>query len=376
MRIGFDAKRAFFNRSGLGNYSRNMIGYLTNLYPGHEYFLFTPKANNSFTFEKDTTAQIIFPKNKFLKAFPSYWRTYALTNELQKFHIDIYHGLSNEIPKNIHKTPVKTVVTIHDLIFLRFPELYKPIDRLIYKKKFRYACQHADKIIAISEQTKEDIIKFFDIDKDTITVVYQGCNPIFYSPVSIEKKEKIRRQFNLPEHFILSVGTLEERKNTLNILKALHKHNIEIPLVLAGKFTPYVNKIKDYMQRHQIQRRVILLDDIDPETLPALYQMSEIFVYPSIFEGFGIPIIEALNSGTPVITTKDGCFKEAGGPDSIYVDTNNIDALAEAIKNVLTNRGLKEKMIEKGYQYALNFREEKITHDLMEVYMQVLQLNV
>ena len=372
MRIGFDAKRAFLNASGLGNYSRNMINYLTKQYPGNEYFMFTPKFAKSFDFVNGDSAQIILPHKIFQKAFPSYWRSYGLSRELKKYNLDVYHGLSNEIPYNIQKSSVKSVVTIHDLIFLRFPTLYKRTDRNIYETKFRHACRNADTIIAISQQTKQDIVTFFGIDESRINVVYQGCNPIFYQKSSHEEKEKIRKKFNLPSQFILSVGTIEERKNTLQIIKALHKHHIDIPLVLAGRFTPYVQKIKAYIRQNQMENRVMLLHEVETASLPALYQMSEVFVYPSVFEGFGIPIIEALNSETPVITTISGCFSEAGGPDSLYVYPQNIDELAEALKRVLSDKELKEKMIKQGSQYALNFREEKIAADLIKVYEQVL----
>ncbi len=371
MRIGFDAKRAFLNASGLGNYSRNMISYLTKQFPDNEYFLFTPKPSDRFDFVEDNVAQTILPQTTFHKTFPSYWRT-NLTGELQKYNLDIFHGLSNEIPYNIQKSPLKSVVTIHDLIFLRYPNLYKRIDRNIYEKKFRYACEHADKVIAISEQTKRDIMDFFGTDESKISVVYQGCNPVFYQKSKQEEQEKIKKKFKLPEQYILTVGTIEERKNTLQIVKALHKHHIDIPLVLAGRLTPYADKIKSYIRENQMKNQVLLLHEVETAELPALYQMSDIFVYPSIFEGFGIPIIEALNSGVPVITSREGCFSEAGGPDSLYVDPENVDELAEAINHILSDNMLQDKMIKKGHEHALNFRKEKIAKDLMAVYKQVL----
>ena len=372
MRIGFDAKRAFLNASGLGNYSRNMITYLTDQYPGNEYFLFTPRSSNRFDFASRKQCHTVLPNSFFQKAFPFYWRTYGLNREMQKYELDIYHGLSNEIPYNISKSSAKSVVTIHDLIFLRFPNLYKRIDRTIYENKFRHACRNADKIIAISEQTKQDIMTFFGTDESRIAVVYQGCNPIFYQKCEPAEKENIKKKFNLPDQFILSVGTIEERKNTLQIVKAIHQHHIDIPLVIVGGFTPYVQNIKAYITKNKMENQVILLHEVDNRSLPAMYQLCDAFVYPSLFEGFGIPIIEALNSGVPVITTTRGCFSEAGGPDSLYVNPENIDELAEAIKSVLTDRDLREKMVEKSRQYVLNFREERIAADLMKVYKHIL----
>lgn len=372
MRIGFDAKRAFLNASGLGNYSRNMIGCLMKEYPGNDYFLFTPRSSQQFESFKNKNAKTILPQTSFHKTFSSYWRTYGLNRELRKYNLDLFHGLSNEIPYNIQKSSVKSVVTIHDLIFLRFPNLYKRIDRKIYEKKFRYACRNANKIIAISEQTRKDIIDFFEIGEQKIEVVYQSCNPVFYQKAGPEEKDKIREKFNLPAEFILSVGTIEERKNTLQIIRALHDHHIDIPLVLAGRYTRYADKIKTYIRKNHMEKQVVLLHEVDTAELPALYLMSNLFVYPSIFEGFGIPILEALNSGTPVISSREGCFSEAGGPYSLYVSPNDSEELGEAIHRILTDKELKNKMIKKGYEYALNFREEKIAGDLMKVYRQVL----
>ena len=373
MKIGFDAKRAFFNRSGLGNYSRNVIQLLSRHYPQNDYFLYTPTKKGAISFipiEQDNI-HISTPKRTLDKLFKSYWRSFRLTGQLEDDKIELYHGLSNELPKNIHKTKIKSIVTIHDLIFIRYPHLYKPIDRQIYYKKFKYSCQIADRVIAISEQTKADLVNFFKIDEDKIDVVYPGCHPIYYNEVSESVKKQIKEKYNLPSQYILYVGTIEERKRLLNIIKALKGIKIDIPLVAVGKPTQYLTKVKKYISENQLEDRIYFYHNILLEDLRVIYQLSEVFVYPSVFEGFGIPILEALNSKTPVITTKGGCFSEAGGKSSIYIDTANIDELQDAIKNVLSNSLLRKKMLADGYEYAQNFREEKIAENLMDVYLKL-----
>ena len=237
MNIGFDAKRAFLNQSGLGNYSRTLIKSLSEYFPDNHYSLFTTKKNNS-DFSTFLSAQknisIIQPEKFLDKKITANWRSYTITELLTKRKADVYHGLSNELPFNIKQFNGKKIVTIHDLIFLRYPKLYSLIDRNIYNKKFRSACELADVIIATSEQTKNDIIEFYSVDSEKIKVVYQSCNQAFYNKTDKDAVKKIMSKYNLPENFLLYVGTIEERKNLLTILKALTIIK-DVPLVVVGK---------------------------------------------------------------------------------------------------------------------------------------------
>jgi len=371
MKIGFDAKRAFYNRTGLGNYSRNIFQYLNKFYPENEYFLFSPKEENSYDFEGKKNAKIILANGFIGKKIPSLWRTFFISKNIKNQQIDIYHGLSNEIPKGINSKTTKTIVTIHDLIFLRFPKLYKPADRFIYNKKFKFACQKADRIIAISEQTKQDVITFYKIKPEKIEVVYQSCDPIYYKVCSNEKKEAVRQKYNLPSEYILNVGTVEERKNILSVIKAIKFGNINLPLVVVGRKTNYQRKIDKFIDENNLKNKIIFIEDVEFLDLPAIYQMSCLFVYPSIFEGFGIPIIEAINSKVPVITSNVSSLPEAGGENSLYVEPYNIEQIAETLKKVLDNKTLKNNMITKSYTFVQKFRGENIAKNIMNVYLKV-----
>jgi len=364
MKIGFDAKRAFLNFTGLGNYSRSIIKILSRYYHNHQYILYTPLIKNSVLFTDSPNVKIALPEKPLQKMFKSYWRSFALTNQIKKDKIDIYHGLSNELPFHLNKIKIKSIVTIHDLVFIRYPYFYKFIDRKIYAKKFRYSCQIADKIIATSKQTKEDLINYFNIDENKIEVIYQCCDSLFYKKIDNSTKLKIQKKYKLPLQYILSVGTIEERKNLLNVVKALNTGKIDMPLVAVGSPTKYINKVKKYIAENRMENHVLFKHNVPLEDLPVLYQMAEVFIYPSFFEGFGIPILEALNSGTPVITSKQGCFPEIGGTSSLYISPDNIDEIAEALQQVLTDSSLRNKMIANGYKYAQNFTEEKIARKI------------
>lgn len=367
MILSFDAKRYFHNNRGLGNYSRDVIRLLSSYYPENEYYLFNPKTART---EREIPAhtQVVYPQNFFYKKLPSLWRSSGCIKQIEALNTDIYHGLNQELPSGIHKTRVKTVVTMHDAIFVRYPELYDALYRKIFIKKNKYSVKAADRIIAISKQTKNDFIEFFDADASKIDVVYQGCNAIFRQKITDENKETIRKKYNLPSSFILDVGAIEKRKNLETVIKALHIAKIDMPLVVIGNKTDYLNEMYELIKNLKLEKQVIFMHGVPTEDLPIIYNMASLFVYPSIFEGFGIPILEALCTETPVITSKGSCFKETGGDAAIYVSYDNPEEMADAINRVLGNNDLQQEMIKKGLIQADKFTDEKVASSLYSVY--------
>lgn len=378
MKIGFDAKRAFSNTTGLGNYSRFVINVLSNNFPKNEYLLYTPKMGAPEISRKILAGQGVqlrTPSSPITNLkLGSLWRSALLGNIALKDGVSLLHGLSNELPL-ISNKKLKTVVTIHDLLFLRYPELYGRIDIEIYIRKFRHACKTADRIIAISHQTADDIKHYFKTDERKIQVVYQGCDAAFKKEYFPSALKKVRNKYGLPEDFILSVGTIEHRKNALLILKAMAalKSKLDLPLVLVGRPTLYKTLLLDFAARENLMHRLIFLHEVAFIDLPKIFQMARLFVYPSVFEGFGIPIIEALNSKVPVISSKGSCFIEAGGPDSRYVAAGNAEELADTILNILHHKNVAANMVEKGLEYVKRFEDGHIAAELMAVYQEVLQ---
>jgi glycosyltransferase involved in cell wall biosynthesis len=371
LRIGFDAKRAFLNNTGLGNYSRSVITSLAKRFPENDYFLYTTKqVQNSRTADLLSFSNITVRTPSF-PLLKSLWRSRFVVKQLVEDKLDIYHGLSHEIPIGIQHSSIKTVVTIHDLIFFRYPQYYKAADRKIYEMKFGHACKNADRIIAISEQTKNDIVHYLGADANKIDVVYQSCDAAFSQICSPEKLAAVRSKYNLPEKFLLNVGTIEDRKNLMLIAKALPEISPEIKLIVIGKETAYAEKVKKFITEHKLSDRVIFLQNIPFDELPAMYQLAAIFIYPSEFEGFGIPILEALNSGTPVIAATGSCLEEAGGPASIYVPPTDEKALAQAIGKVLNDADLRSQMISEGKSYAQKFTENAHAENLMRIYQKL-----
>ena len=367
MNIGYEAKRVFHNKTGLGNYSRDLIRILNAEFPNNNYFLYNPKVARNELFEVNNVT--IFEKNPnsfFYKKFKNIWRQKGVIKDLIKDKIEIFHGLSGELPSGLRKSKIKSVVTIHDLIFMRYPEFYSFFDRKIHIYKFRKSARQANIVIAISEQTKADIIQFLDIPESKIKVIYQGCQNVFKESYSDQEKELVSKKFNLPNEFILNVGTIEARKNILAVVKAIT--NIDTHLIIVGGETSYTTGIKKYILENKIENKIIFLKGLSSKELAILYQLATIFVYPSLFEGFGIPIIEALYSKTPVITTNSGVFPEAGGADSVYVDPNNIHEMQEKIQLLLTNEKLRTEMAEKGFNFVQKFNDKTIANQVMALY--------
>ncbi len=371
MKIGYEAKRIFHNKTGLGNYSRDLIRILAEYFPENNYLLFNPKkAKETLFIPNEINVFEKLPFKTVYKTLKNYWRQKAIVNDLTNNKVEIFHGLSGELPVGLKKANIKTVVTIHDLIFMRYPNLYSIIDKTIYFHKFKKAAEVADIIIAISQQTKKDIIQYLGISEDKIIVVYQGCNNVFKIQYSESEKKQVANKYNLPNKFILNVGTIEERKNALTIVKAIY--NTDIKLVLVGKKTKYADQIDEYVRIHGMQNQVIYLYGVELIELAIIYQLASVFVYPSIFEGFGIPIIEALYSKIPVITNKNGVFPEAAGSDSLYIDTFDVDDLAIKIKNLMENEVLRKEIASKSYEFVQKFNDEEIAKEMMQVYQTLI----
>ncbi|MCW3162301.1 glycosyltransferase family 4 protein [Chryseobacterium oryctis] len=361
MKIAFDAKRFFHNTSGLGNYSRDLVRILSEYYPENEYVLLNKNKSErgKDILEKSNVHFIATSKGNMS-------RQLKMGKDAQRENADIFHGLSGELPLRWNKKPIKKIVTIHDLIFMRFPQYYSFFDRKIHFWKFKKAAHLADEIIAISEQTKKDIIHYLKVPERKITVVYQGCHKAFKEKQSDDFIKKTKEKFHLPERFILNVGTIEERKNLLSVVKAIK--DTDIPLVVVGKKTKYFKKIEQFIHKNKMEKQVQFLEGISMDELAVLYKLADIFIYPSFFEGFGIPVIEALFSKTVTITSNTSCLPEAGGPNSVYVDPKDYLDIQSKIKFLWDNEAERKRRAEKSFEFVQKFNDKLISNNLMKIY--------
>lgn len=373
MRIGFDAKRAFFNQTGLGNYSRFIIQGCINQYTEDEFFLFSPDTRKKPlpTWLSSANARVIKVGSGVSGSFS---RVFRLDPYFRKLSLDIYHGLSNELPIGWSKPSTKLVVSMHDLLFMRYPSFYPRADRAIYKAKTSFSCKRADLVLAISEQTKRDLIEFLHVPEEKIRVHYQTCHPQFLHAVPEEQIQVVKQKHGLSKPYMLQVGTLENRKNALLTLKAYNQSNLhrDLDLVFLGNRTSYCELLYAFVKEKGLQKKVHFLHQSDFSDFPSLYAGALFTVYPSLFEGFGIPVLESLSMGVPVITSKGGCFQEVGGTAALYIDPQSTEELAQQMVWLANDPLLRTRQIEDGKKQADRFAEATLIKELHEIYSSLL----
>ena len=376
MTIGYDAKRIVCNGTGLGSYGRTLVNDLAEAAPpGTVLNLYAPERGD------ERLRRQIMPRQDVRFVYPdkaggplrrALWRMHGIVDDLVRDGVKLYHGLSGELPVGIREAGIRTVVTMHDVIFMRHPEWYGWLDRKIYAWKFRKTCLEADRIIAISECTKRDVMLFGGVPAEKIDVIYQSCGTRYKMRESEKKKHEVHTAYMLPERYIVSVGTIEERKNVMLAVKAMRLLPDDVSLVFVGRTTPYGERVKRYAARNGLGRRVKFLHDVPADDLPAIYQMAEACVYPSRYEGFGRPVIEAIQSGLPVVACTGSCLEEAGGNATLYVDPDDVCAMADAVKKVLKGAPAREERIAAGLDYIRRFENDGVAQRVLEVYDEIL----
>lgn len=380
MNIGFDAKRLFNNKSGLGNYSRTLLNDLLIVAPQHQYHLYASSIripqDKSLFWNHSSVHRYIYSQ-----AFAAWWRKCGIVARLAEDEIDIFHGLSHEIPYGLKKKNIKSVVTIHDVMYKILPHTYAVGDRYLYDIKFKHSCRHADSIVAISENTKNDICTYFSIPSERITVIKQACSSLYYELGCIQNPtvhQQIEQTFNLPAEFILCVGTIEERKNIALILKSytLLPASYRLPLVCIGQATKYQQKMQRLAAELKVDANIIWINQLtNIEHLIAFYQKASMLIYPSLYEGFGLPVAEALLCKLPVITSTTSSMPEAGGTHTLYTNPHDADELSSLIQRLLDDADLQHTMRERGYDYAMReFNPQVQAKKMMALYAQTLSL--
>ena len=373
--VAFDAKRFFQNSTGLGNYSRTLIKNL-NIYHTRlvKLFLFSPVSSKNYPSFSEKHSFITINPRWFQ---PFFWRSFGVVNDFKRHKIDIYHGLSNELPVEFVKNPnIKWVVTIHDIAFLYFKMDYSFFDRFIHFHKIRYSCKKADVVIAVSEYTKLDICKKFKLPVEKVVVVYQTVNDNFKKTYTKNEFQQVVNLYQLPNRYFLSVGSITARKNLLTALKAWKSLPIEyqLPFLIIGKPNrKYFKKIKVELDlSKEIYSNKIMFRKVENEHLPIVYQNAGILIYPSYFEGFGIPVLEALYSGIPVIISTTTSLPEVGGPGAYLVDPASYQEIKEGILFFMQNDEHREHAVNKGLEHIKNFDAQMVTDKLVRVYQGLL----
>lgn len=369
--VGMDGKRAVENNTGLGNYSRYTLNMMSLAFPGTRFRLYAPRHRDNERLEPllaRENVDISYARTSFGAAGRALWRTVDMPVELGRDGVAVYHGLSNELPLTIGRV-CPSVVTIHDLIYRRCPADYTAIDRRLYDFKYGRSARIANRVIAISECTRRDLISDYQTDPAKIDVIYQGIDPIFTLDIPTTKKQEVRARYRLPQTYIACVGTVQPRKNQLLVVKAMAQLPESVYLVLVGRMSgDYGNKVKAEIARLGLADRVLNLEGIPFADLPAVYADAAVSVYPSRYEGFGLPVVESITAGTPVVAATGSCLEEAGGDGAVYIHPDDVSALASEIMHIMDDRIFRDKLVRHGRNHVKKFSADNFAKATMAAY--------
>lgn len=374
--IGFDGKRAVQNMTGLGNYSRVVIGTLSALYPDNRYIILAPKLRENPRLTPllmRENVSIYAPEGQITRRVPALWRSASMVQDMSALSLDVFHGLSNELPLTANLAPCPTVVTIHDLIWRRSPADYPVLDRFLYERKYRRSARLATRIIAISECTKADLIADWHIPEEKIDVIYQGCDPIFNREVTYDDRVRVRRTYSLPLRYIIAVGTVQPRKNQLLAVKALAHLPEDVKLVIVGgAHAAYRAEIDAYAAANGLTDRIITIEGVPMDDLPALYACAELSSYTSRYEGFGLPLVESLSVGTPAIACTGSCLREAAGEGAMYVRPDDVRGYVDAAAAILAHSHVRDRLAARGARHVARFTPKALAEQTMATYAKAI----
>jgi len=377
MRVAIDGKRYYLNSSGLGRYSRSLINQLISIGDEEnlEIILYRPKGKVKFE-PKSQSHLTEITADYFLPGHigNAIWRFTKLPSLINNSGYDLFHGPSHVLPGKL-KCP--SVVTMLDLIFIRYPNYFKAWDRNYYRISFKKSAQLADHIISISEATKADLINYFGIKEDKISVIYPGFDAVF-SMLQQQKLDEIKIKFKLPGDYILYVGNIEPRKNILKLAQAFNSLqessyiDKDVHLLIVGQMGWYYKEIIDGIDSLFSRDKIKLVGPVYGEDLAGFYQLATVMAYPSMFEGFGYPVLEAMRLGTPVLTSNISSMPEAGGNAAHYVNPESLDEIKDGLCKLLNDKTYREKLAVKGTRHAAGFNTMRMTQETLEVYRKLI----
>jgi len=369
MIIGLEARWITFEKTGFGRYAFNLLKELSKIDHENRYLIYLNREyQNEQIFLKENFKKI------FIKNIPEIYKHVCIPFDIisRNRNISLFHFLYNAPSLYM---PCPYILTIHDVSYKYIPEMISFKNRFSIFLQLKLNAKRSKKIIAVSESSKKDIIKFFNVNEDKIDVIYEGVDESFRNKVDENKRKTIINKYELPKKFILYVGTYLPHKNLETLLCAFHslKTNTDIKhkLVLAGKKGKNYSVIAKLISDFNLEKDVLRLGFIPDDDLPVIYNLSELFVFPSLYEGFGLPILEAMSCGVPVLASASSCLPEIGGDAAEYFRPKDIEALGKKIFKIIKNSNLKVELREKGFQRAKLFSWSRMAEKTLELYERV-----
>ncbi len=387
MKIGINASFARKPYTGIGQTTLNFLQKLSNFqfpisnFQNWEFILYLEEdLPKGFKLPKNFKKEIFLPlwkRDDLIRKI--WWEKIILPKKVKKDKCDVFLSLYQSatiLPKKIPH-----IMVVHDIIPKLFPSYLNNARKKKYQNLIENAIRKADKIVAVSSRTEKDLIKHLEINSKKISVSYIDVDPIYKENVAKEKSAKILKKYNLSSGYIYNGGGLEVRKNIEKLIRAYkvlmernknERFSENFPkLVVSGKLLPQLAPLatdaEKLVKELNLTENVKLLDFVPQEDLPALYENASFFIYPSLYEGFGIPVLEAMNKGIPVIASKKSSLPEVGGDGVLYCDPESVSDMVMVMKNLMKNRNLRETLSKRGRERAKNFSWEKFTEKTLNI---------
>lgn len=367
-RIGIDARK--LNDFGIGTYIENLVKHLGEIDRQNRYVLFVNSVSSNALEQLPDNFEVVVDRSPGYSA-----REFlGLSWKLWRLKLDLYHATHYVLPALV---PCRTVVTIHDIIHLLYPEFLPNRLALIYAKRMiRHSLERGDRIISVSKNTKIDLMDYFHTDGAKIQVIYSGVSDVYRKRVPEVEAAACRRRLELDEPYLLFVGNPKPHKNLDNVVKAFARaiqiHEFGARLVCVGGRPGTEFKIRQRAELLGISNRLVWLGHVDKEDLPAIYQGATLFLYPTLYEGFGLPVIEAMASGIPVITSNTSALKEIAEGYAHLVDPLDIEQMAAAIALSMREPKYRAELARKGLERAASFQWTETAAATLQVYREVL----
>ena len=366
-RFGYDKKTGLPNRVGSGQYCYKLLISLHEIDKENNYIIYLPQDPTSDLPRESDSWHYKIIKGRTL------WTLIALSRKLffDKEKPDVFFSPTHYLPLYV---PCPSVMSILDVSYLHFPKLFKKRDLYQLKLWGRYSIGKAKKIITISKSSKNDIIKAYNVSEDKVVVVYPGVKSETNSKIKMQNSKLLKEKFGIDRDYILFVGTLQPRKNIEKLIEAFSRLKTkdlglktDLGLVIVGKKGWMYEDILNAPKKFGITKRVKFLDSVTDEDLPSFYKNAICFALPSLYEGFGLPILEAMKYGCPVLTSNVSSLPEAGGEAALYCDPEDVDDIARNLESIIQNSELRKKLIEKGYQQIKKFSWEKTAKETLKI---------
>lgn len=369
MHVGIDCRTIVGNMAGLGRYVNGLVDHLLLLNEsGHDYTLYFHRGDPRLSKWQQQTKQFV------LKApLTNWWTHITLPLHLLHYPVDICHFPNFIAPILVN---CKTIITIHDLNFLLFPKNFTLRTYIALASQVRMSANKADAIMVDSESTKADVMRLLRVPEEKLTVVYPGIHSRFQRITDVTVVNAVKHKYNL-EDYILCVGSLAPQKNLNRLIRAFAKYKKQVNnnyklAVVGGQAWKY-SSIFDEIRQLNIEESIVFTGYVPDEDLPLLYSGATAFIYPSLYEGFGFPVLEAMACGVPTITSNVSSLLEVGGNAVLFIDPHNEESITNAIKRLLEDQVLRQSLIQAGAEQVQKFSFQRMAKEALQVYEKVMQ---